>query len=56
MLVLKIAIVFKYVKCNSRNYLPQGSTKVFHNFSAAVLLQNLFFHYKLLVSFFLSSI
>lgn len=52
MLALKIDLIFEYVKCNKRNFLPLDSTKVFHHFSAALLLQSLLFHYKLLVSFF----
>lgn len=52
MLNLKTDLIFEYVKCNNRNYLPLDSTKVFHHFSDAVLFQIFLFHYKLLLSFF----
>lgn len=32
MLGLKIDLIFEYVKCNNKNYLSLGSTKVFHRF------------------------
>lgn len=51
MLDLKIDLIFEYVKCSNRNCLPLDITKIFHHFSAAVLLQSLLFQHKLLIVF-----